>query len=303
MAGQRRSESRLQCCHLHPSISCQDLLKKLTAILSSRTDPRDTSSSSTPQPPKEADTEVFFFSRSKLNSLKSAMSASLASAVPSSDNSKTPSYISTNDAVSALLFACVTEARKPSNSTNPQQNIPFGLTVSGRRLLDPPLPDDYVGNMSLFCHLDLPLDTVSPEPHRIAAIAQQIRNRLLQLDDGFVKRLIGALHGVDDVGKVAGACRASKEWQFMITTVTSLGYYEMDWGREIGVKCERYRLPKVLGPAFDGVNMVYPELKGENNTDGEEVAGLEVMVGLEKGAMRRLRAMDEWTRWAQWRCS
>ena len=77
----------------------------------------------------------------------------------------------------------------------------------------------------------------------------------------------------------------------------------MDWGCDIGVKCKRLGSPKASWPAFDGVNIVFPELKGENDTDGEETAGLEVMVGLEQGVMQRLRGMDEWTRGAQWRCS
>ena len=157
--------------------------------------------------------------------------------------------------------------------------------------------------MSLFCHLDLPLDNVTAEPHRIAAIAHQIRNRLLQLDDSYVKKLIGALQRIDDIGNVKGACHASEEWPFMITPWTGQGYYSMDWGRDIGVKCERIRISKGSSPAFDGVIVVFPELKGENDADGKETAGLEVMVGLEKRAMRRLRGMDEWTRWAQWRCS
>lgn len=157
--------------------------------------------------------------------------------------------------------------------------------------------------MSLFCHLNLPLDNVAPDPHRIAPVAHQIRNRLLQLDNSYVKRLIGALHAVDDVGKVKGACGASKEWPFMITPWTGQGYYNMDWGRDIGVKCERIRISKRSWPAFDGLIIVFPELKGETDTEGEEAAGLEVMVGLEKKAMRRLRDMDKWTRWAEWRCS
>ena len=271
---------------------------------SSDTDPGDSSStpSSAPQPPKDMETGIFFFPRSKLVGLKSVVSTSLASAVTSSSDSKTPSYISTNDALSALIFACITEARKPSNLMDPQQMIPFGLSVSGRRFLNPPLPQNYVGNIIFVCHLDLPLGDVSPEPHRMAIIAQQIRNRLLQFDESHVKRLIGAMHAMDDISKVKIACRASNEWPFAIMHWTGQRYYNMDWGRDIGV-CERVRVPKLLSPHFDGAVGVLPELKVEKGTDGEETAGLEVLVSLEKEAMRRLRGMEEWTRWAQWRCS
>lgn len=271
--------------------------RRLPAFLLPAISVKETSSA--PQIPKDVDSEIFFIPRSKLAKLKSVLSAFVASAAPSPGDSR---YISTNDALSALLFACVTEARRPIKSNDPQQTIPFAITVSGRRLLTPPLPDKYVGNMSLFCHLDLPLTSVTAESHNVAAIAHRIRKRLRQLDDSYVNRLIGALRTVDDTAKVAPACRASKEWQFMVTPWTTQGYYSMDWGSEIGAKCERVRVRKVSRPAHDGANLVFPELKVENGI-GEEEAGLEVMVALERSAMRRLKGMEEWTRWAQWRCS
>ena len=254
--------------------------------------------SSGPQLQQEIETEIFFVSRSKLANLKSVVCASIASTVSSPSDGQSSSYISTNDALSALLFACVTEARKSIMSTNTQQTIPLALTVSGRRLLNPPLPDNYVGNMSLFSHLDLPLQSVTTEISDVATIAVQIRKRLLQLDDAYIKRLIGALRTVDDISKVAPAGRSFKKWYFIITSWTGQRFYSMDWGSEIGTKCERVRIPKLSQPTFDGVNIVLPELK----VGGEE-AGLEVVVGLEKRAMRRLKGMQEWTRWAQWRCS
>lgn len=88
----------------------------------------------------------------------------------------------------------------------------------------------------------------------------------------------------------------------MVTPWTAQGYYSMDWGSEIGGKCERVRVPKVPSPAYDGVIVVLPELKVENGM-GEEEAGLEVSIVLERSTMRRLKWMEEWTRWAQWRCS
>ena len=262
--------------------------------------PRD--GSSAPQLPKVIENEVFFVSRSKLATLKSVVSASIASAVSGPSNGEIPTYISTNDALSALLFACITEARRSIQSTDTQQKIPFALAVSGRRLLKPPIPDKYVGNVTFYCHLDLPLDTVTTESHSIATIAHQIRKRLVQLDDTYVRRLIGALRHMDDIGELVPVCRASREWPFLITSWSTQGYYGMDWGSEIGARCERVRVPKVPWPEFDGLIVIMPELKIENGI-AEEEAGLEVMVGLEMGAMQLLKGMEEWTRWAEWRCS
>ena len=251
---------------------------------------------------KEVESDLFFISRSKLATLKSDVSASIASAIPSPSDSKSPSYISTNDAFSALLFACVTEARKSVKPKDTRRTIPLGVTVSGRRLLNPPLPEDYVGNMNLCAYLDVPFRRVTVKMSDVATIALQIRGRLLQLDDTYVNRLIGALRTVDDISKVALACRSSGEWEFVVTSWRGQGYYGMDWGGEIGAKCERLRIPKAAWPSLDGLNVIFPELEVEN-VIGSAVAGGEVVVTLEKGAMQRLKGMEEWTRWAQWRCS
>ena len=63
-------------------------------------------------------------------------------------------------------------------------------------------------------------------------------------------------------------------------------------------RCERVRIPKVRWGALDGVIIVLPMLEGEG-----EKGGLEVMVGLERGAMERLKGVEEWCKWAVPRCS
>ncbi|KAL9611047.1 MAG: hypothetical protein Q9167_004294 [Letrouitia subvulpina] len=264
-------------------------------------------------PPHEAaqiESEIFFFPQSRLAELKSAISAALP---PSHDaGTAEPSYISTNDALSALLFTCITAARKntraqplPLTAPDPlsEETVPFGLTLSGRRLLNPPLPQKYIGNMSLFCYLDLPLSTASStSTSNISTIAQKIRARILSLDEKYVNDLISAICKVDDNSRVEPACRkvVGKEgWQVMITPWTDQGYYAMDWGVEVGV-CERVRLPKARIAALDGVVIVLPRI-GEGKEEVER--GLEVMVALESEAMVELRRMEEWRTWAKWRCS
>ena len=258
---------------------------------------------SAPQRPKEIDSEIFFFPRSKLNALKSIVSASMASDNPSSSKNEVPSYISTNDALSALLFTCITEARKSFHSVITQQVLSFLLTVSGRRLPKPPLPEKYIGNMSLFCQLDLPLHIVTPEIRSMASIACQIRKRISQLDEGHVKRLVGAINRLDDVGSLSSSWLwKSRGWGFMITPWTGQRFCSIDWGSEIGIKCERVRIPKLPSlPILDGCLIILPELTIENSVEDE--AGLEVAIVLEKRVMLRLRGMKEWTTWAQWRCS
>ena len=240
---------------------------------------------------KEADTKIFFFSRDRLAALKAAVSAALPStpaapaAMPGGVSQMPPhplgqpsngsvidnvshrnsvssqAYISTNDALSALLFTCITVARSststpsssgprappPNNSPRPAlpHTLPLGLTLSGRRLLTLPLPKTYIGNVALVCHLKIspsqlptssqakhtkpsspmcappqPDDScqpahssstpgITPDFPTMASLASRIRARLLELDETYVRGLIGALHQVRDLAKVTNACRLS----------------------------------------------------------------------------------------------
>ena len=237
---------------------------------------------------KEVDTEIFFFSDARLAALKAAVSAALPRKEPESattaptvdpgegsqtapraprqpsngsvpdrvshnDSFSSRSYISTNDALCALLFTCITAARSSTTvpySSSPRtfrqpalpHTLPLSLAVSGRRLLNPPLPKDYIGNFSLFCHLNVSLPhlrdptpaaeirptsstheapqldgsqqsprssapLITPDMPTIAGIAYRIRARILELDDNYVHGLIGALSRVSDLSKVQPAFR------------------------------------------------------------------------------------------------
>ena len=404
---------------------------------------------------KEVDTEIFFISQDRLAALKAAISNALPRESPTSapaasktvpgegfqvtsaspgqrncgsvvdnvsrsDSISSQPYISTNDALIALLFTCIAAARSstsglhsssiprsyaPNDSTRPHplpHTLPLGLSVNGRRLLSPPLPETYIGNTSVFCHLNIPLShlspltksthttptsalrtipqadsahqptapsstpAIAPDVPTMASVASRIRARLLELDEKYVRGLIGALSRVDDLAKVQPACRVSgirdgtgtrilgqrqdvdndspsaraagalaggskggevtspPSWDFMITPWTTQGFYAMDWGVELlggsandgehahdedegvgrgggGVRmgrCERVRIPKVRWETLDGVIVVLPMLEGKG-----EKGGLEVMIGLERGVMERLKGMEEWCKWAVPRCS
>ena len=184
---------------------------------SASADPQATLSG--PQQPMEVDVETFFFSRSKLKTLKSKVSASLPETIADSNGSQSPSYISTNDALSAFVFACVTRARTPPDHRGSTRMIPLMIAVSARRLLDIPKPEGYIGNMVVYGHLDFPLCTVNCEMGSIASIAQRIRKRINEYDGGYVKRLIGAIGAVEDTRKVFSSfhvspSRRGRRWCF-----------------------------------------------------------------------------------------
>ena len=69
--------------------------------------------------------------------------------------------------------------------------------------------------------------------------------------------------------------------------------YELDWGRELG-RPDRVRVLKQPSTGGVGGVAIFPRLP-----DG----GLEVILGLEVGTMKRLRTDGEFLKFAEWRCT
>lgn len=109
----------------------------------------------------------------------------------------------------------------------------------------------------------------------------------------------------------------------LVASWAGQGWYAVKWGAEVGCACERMRLPKVRFARYNGFCVIFPRIgggskkgkeravgskgSGEVRRGGEGVEdvdeeGLEVMVGLERGAKDRLMEMEMWTRFGRWRC-
>ncbi|KAL8791335.1 MAG: hypothetical protein Q9195_005954 [Heterodermia aff. obscurata] len=272
-------------------------------------------------------TSIFFFPYSRLLDLKTTL-------YPNTTSS--PSYISTNDALSALCFACLTHARWPYLSFS--EDINLALNLDGRRLLEPPLPDTWMGNAVLHAQIKYPLATLLPPCIKsLSDLALKLRNRILEMrGGGYAEGLLRALHKVPNLGKVVPSFQAAvgpggKVCKGMLVGVSTARheFFSLDWG--FG-KCERMRLPKQRFGVYGGASVILPRL-GKADTETEIVAGdkkgelegrsrgagdarvgmclmlpklkkdgVEVLVGLNPEAMERLRADELWNRWARWTC-
>ena len=97
-------------------------------------------------PPKECCT--FYFSLAKLAELKQ---------LASSSNQSDP-WVSTHDALCGHLWRRISIARgfKSSDCRDSQtSHVQFACAIQGRQRLSPPLPDDYLGNVSFYCPVTL----------------------------------------------------------------------------------------------------------------------------------------------------
>jgi hypothetical protein len=238
-------------------------------------------------------TATLFFSESSLESLKKS---ALIQPLPSGSSEQVPSWISTNDALCALIWSRVTKARDLG------EDVPysmFNMTVDGRSRVEPALPAEYIGNVVFVTtKAILRLETLASPNASLPEVALSIRNSVLAVDNAAIKDKIKAAASIDDIGRLAPGGYSSQQRHFACTSWSGHAYYALDWGKVLGGRCRRVRFPKSLG---DGVCVIFPRIS-QSAELGFDEAGLEVQIGLEGVALGKLREDEILNRYAKWQC-
>lgn len=249
-----------------------------------------------PQPPVRSDDEspppppklslppmtvaIFHFSATDLAQLKSSQTPSSAG-----------SYISTNDALCALLWHSIVKARNLALPSYKGEETPqdgpcsmLGFAVDGRTRLSPSLPQTYLGNVNIYSSISLPISSLissSTLPDTAAAI----RSAVMQVDSPRIHDILALIAALPVPTALKPGFNSFLGLDLAITSWRNMGVLGLDWG--IG-KVERVRIPKA---EFDGL-CILMEAEG---------GGVEVVVGLEKVHMERLRSDKVFMRFSEFR--
>ena len=221
---------------------------------------------------------IFFFSDSALAKLKTTATGE-----------NEGDWISTNDALCALIWNRVTSARQEIGITDPNPPYTmFNMVINGRSRLPPPIPSDYMGNCVFISKAFLALSP-SSSPPSLSSTASTLRESILEVDSAAMQDKILAVSKVDDIGRLAPGGYNSHGRHLGCTSWAGQEYYSLDWGRMLGEKCERVRWRKTIS---DGIFVIFPRLEG----------GLEVYLGLQKACLAVLRKDEMFNEFAEWRC-
>lgn len=231
----------------------------------------------------EVNTDIFFFPSSALRELKILAS-------PLEDIGSNLTWISTNDALVALCYCCITTARTP-HPPEPLAEIQLAQTLDGRRLLHPSVPPEFLGNASLFCQIPSSFNSLQPSMANISTLALRIRQRIDEISTTYADNLLSVLGNVPDISAVEPSFAGGGHRGMMVSSWRQQTFGTVEWGSGVGARVERMRVPKMFG-RYEGVCIVLPE----------EESGWEVMVGLYPEAMDRLKRDDLWRKFATWRC-
>lgn len=202
-------------------------------------------------------------------------------------------FISTTDALTALLTLLITQARDHGNDAN------VGTAVNGRQRLQPPLPDHYAGNVvftafSRLAATELKLVNLSASnpdasiqqlQEQLACIALRIRQSIQRQDAAFMRDSIEFLdlHGPT---RVSAATKFFFGSDVLFSSWIGLGSLDADFGSR------PLRVSNSHVSVLDGV-VVFQEIsKLECDGDGyKESPGVDVVVYLEVEAMARLEKL------------
>lgn len=106
--------------------------------------------------------------------------------------STTEPYISTHDAVCALIWRTVMAARLKLGAIAPSDTTTFSMPIDGCTQLFPSLPSDFLGNLAVCFKIGESVQNLVA-PERLGAAAFQIHAGVKSVDDTYLKFYIALL--------------------------------------------------------------------------------------------------------------
>ncbi|KAF1319564.1 Shikimate o-hydroxycinnamoyltransferase, partial [Globisporangium splendens] len=230
---------------------------------------------------------IFHLSKANLNALK----AFVVNGMTSSSSQQPDAYISAMDAVTALMVLLITQARGHHNDVN------VGVAVNGRRRFDPPLPENYAGNVvftAFSSYKASELETAissSPssvcDPHMLAAIALRLRQSILRQNDEYMRDTLAFLAAQESPRCVQASTKFVFGSDVMVSSWVDLGAMDADFGaRPLYVTSPNH-------PICDGLVVFQESCRSASSTKEEKKMekGVDALVYLEAEPMARLKRM------------
>ncbi|KAJ8577485.1 hypothetical protein ON010_g1722 [Phytophthora cinnamomi] len=277
-----RKEDRLVVCHdrqllrgsgapsamLHPEFRVVDAEAGREADVDARRQRR------APTPPPTTH-HLFHFTPQMMNKVKE-----VATRGESSTGEAELSYVSTADAITALFTVMISRARGHG------QSVRITTGVNARRRLEPPFPDNYVGNvifnaLSTYTNSELQPDEGEEDvvsPATLGRLARRVRASILERSDAYLRDAINFLSEQSNMAAVQVGTNFFFGPDLMFTSWVHQGMYNAEFdGTRPWYAC----VPKL--PCYDGFVMITEAQRGGD--------GVDVGVFLECTAMEKLQVM------------
>lgn len=212
--------------------------------------------------------QVYYFSPESLAALKE--DASPANATKPTDQS----WISTNDALSALLWRTVMTVQNPVEKLEGDPMSVFNIALDGRQRTNPKIHPETLG-----CFLEWVAPSVSIREMlttlNIADLAVLIRKALLRANNEFTDDVAALVDSLEDVDRLVATAFLDVPGNNCVQS-SWLGFelYGIQWGPLLGHQIQSVRLPH-LG-VINGAQLVLPKLPN---------GGMEILIGVEANCL------------------
>jgi hypothetical protein len=213
--------------------------------------------------------QMWHFPKSKADLLKSKAS-----------NQDGGSWISTYDAIMALLWSCITRAKLEMLKPDLESKAILVHAVDTRKVWSPPLPDRFLGVGAAAARCE-PLTVKDIIAGNLPQLATAVRGSINAITPEYLSNLLQWVAGHEDqrfleisINSFLGIDLGASSWQGMTA------YEAHDFG---------FGLPKALrwpNPGFEGFVLLYPSRAGSIHAAEDE--GIEVCVCLEESCHKRL---------------
>ncbi|KAI4729113.1 hypothetical protein E4T49_03084 [Aureobasidium sp. EXF-10728] len=204
-----------------------------------------------------------------------------------------PGFISTNDALIALLWRSIQRAQHTDASEIAPDKISLcQLALDTRRRAYEDVHPHTLGNIIGFTATTLRLsEVVSPEKTSLADLAVMVRMAVNKSGKQYHDELAYYIENMDNAGCLAGTCFLDMPGANMLHSDWSkFDYYGIEWGPEFGNRMKALRFPASGICAGFQVTMPTP-------TDAPK-GTVDVLVNVTDDAWQHLLADETWNRFA-----
>lgn len=218
-----------------------------------------------------------YFSPERLRALKAA----------SQPTNETDPWVSTNDALCALLWRHMTIARQLKESGYKISTFEIPCSVRGR--LAPKLHPEYAGNATCNAHVSYPIEELcSAAPNSLYSAASAIRKAIDSVDEPMIRKIYGVIDSLPAIGSARYDIDFLRGPDFFVTTLADYDWYSFDWGNHM----DRLVRQRYIHIHHSSAAVVQPRLRDK---------GLEVFMALEPEIFERLRLDETFGTFAQLR--
>ncbi|KAF4958720.1 hypothetical protein FSARC_10945 [Fusarium sarcochroum] len=236
---------------------------------------------------------VFYFSPEKIQALKEA-TAPCNARLCNAAQDPSPAYISTNDALAALIWRCTMSAQHTNaeDETKPSGPSILSLALDGRRRAGRQIHKHTLGNILGFAPAIMDLESMLNEDEvSLADLAICIRHAVNKSEDGYLDNLSALVERLDNVSRFVPTSFLDMPGNHaLLSSWREFPFYDLQWGPALGDRVKAVRPPSV--GITHSMHVVLPDR-------AEAGPGIEVFVGTENSAMEYLLSNPLWRRYAE----